>query len=215
MNIGTKDIMIESIVVKPLGTNCYIVTNVADKETMVVDPGGSYDLIKEYLDKVTAETGSKVTMIVNTHGHWDHVFHNADVKADYPDALIYIHEADSQMLQKDTTGMIRSFNPSETDRFLTDGMTLMLGSMPIKVLHTPGHSLGGVCLFFNKKYLICGDTIFKGSIGRTDLGGGSYEQLIESVVTKIFPLDDDVYLLPGHGPSTTIGYEKENNMFFK
>lgn len=215
MNIGTRDIMIERMEVGPLGTNCYVVTNMKDKLTMVVDPGGSYPMIKNYLDKTVAELGSKVVLLVNTHGHWDHVYHNADVVRDFPDVKLYIHKADEPMLTKDSTGMIGQLTPSKADGYLEDGMTLMLGSLPIQVSHTPGHSRGGVCLFFGEKFLICGDTLFKGSIGRTDFAGGSYDEILNSIRTKILPLGDNVYILPGHGPTSSIGYEKENNMFLQ
>lgn len=213
MNIGTRDVIIERMEVGTLFTNCYVVTNVADKVTMIVDPGGSYPRVKEYIDKVLAETGSHVELLVNTHGHWDHIYHNADVLRDYPGAKLYIHKADEPMLTKDDTGMIGALPPSHADGYLEDGMTLMLGNLPIKVLHTPGHSRGGVCLFFADKFLIAGDTLFKGSIGRTDFAGGSYDEIINSIRTKLLPLGDDVFVLPGHGPTSSIGYERQNNMF--
>ena len=213
MNIGTKDLLIERLEVGPIGTNCYIVTNVKDKVTMVVDPGGSYQSIKSYLDKLQAEVQTKIVLLVNTHGHWDHIYHNADILKDYPDAKLYINKEDEPMLAKDYTRMVGSLTPTVPDGYLEDGMTLMLGSLPLKILHTPGHSKGGVCIFFADKYLLAGDTLFKGSIGRTDFPGGSFQQIIESIRTKLLPLGDDVIVLPGHGPSSTIGYEKENNMF--
>ena len=213
MNIGNKDVLIERLEVGPLSTNCYIVTNLADKVTMVVDPGGSYPRIKAYLDDMLAETGSKVALLVNTHGHWDHIYHNVDVLRDYPEAKLYIHKEDEPMLAKDDTGMIGALTPTTPDAYLEDGMTLMLGNMPIKVLHTPGHSQGGVCLLFAEKYLIAGDTLFKGSIGRTDFHKGSYQELVNSIRTKLLPLADEVFVLPGHGPTSTIGYERANNMF--
>ncbi|MGI5824222.1 MAG: MBL fold metallo-hydrolase [Bacillota bacterium] len=213
MNIGTDDLIIERMEVGPIGTNCYIVTNVKDKVTMVVDPGGSYSGIKAYLEAVQAEIGSKVVLLVNTHGHWDHIYHNADLLRDYPEAKLYIHKEDEPMLSKDYTRMVSSVKPTTPDGYLEDGMTLMLGSLPMRVFHTPGHSKGGVCILLKDKYLLAGDTLFKGSIGRTDLPGGSFKEIIESVRTKLLPLGDDVAVLPGHGPASTIGYEKENNMF--
>lgn len=213
MNIGTKDILIERLEVGPLSTNCYVVTNVADKLTMVVDPGGSYPRIKAYLDEMLAATGSRVVLLVNTHGHWDHVYNNADVLRDYPEAKLYIHKEDEHMLAKDDTGMIGALTPTTPDAYLEDGMTLMLGSLPIKVMHTPGHSRGGVCLFFGEKFLIAGDTLFKGSVGRTDFVGGSFDEIINSIRTKLLPLPDEVFVLPGHGPTSSIGYERANNMF--
>lgn len=213
MNIGNKDVWIERIEVAPIFTNCYIVTDLASKATMVVDPGGSYPRVKKILDEILAETDSEVKLLVNTHGHWDHIFNNADIKRDYPTAKLYIHQADEHLLTKDDTGMVGKINPSRADAYLEDGMILQLGALPIKVMHTPGHSAGGVCLFFADKFLIAGDTLFKGSIGRTDLPGGSYNDIITSIRTKLLPLGDEVFVLPGHGPTSTIGYEKANNMY--
>ena len=215
MNIGNKDLIIELLQVGPIATNCYVVTNVKDKATMIVDPGGSYQKIKDYVDKITAEVGSKVQLIVDTHGHWDHVYCNADAKRDFPEAKLYIHKADEHLLAEDNTKMVRSIVPSKADAYLEEGMTLKLGSLEMPVFHTPGHTEGGVCILLANKYFLVGDTIFKGSIGRTDLPGGSFRDIINSIKTKIMPMDDSLFLLPGHGPTTTVGYERANNMFLQ
>lgn len=215
MRFGDDSLWIERLEVGPIGTNCYIVTNVKDQVTMVVDPGGSYSRIKKYLDKVEAETGSRVVLLVNTHGHWDHIYHNADILRDYPEAKLYIHRADAPMLAKDYTRMIDSVEPTEPDGWLEDGVPLRLGTMDIQVFHTPGHSQGGVSLLLENQYLLSGDTLFKGSVGRTDFPGGSFRQIIESIRSKLLPLGNDVVVLPGHGPSSTIGEEKKTNMFLQ
>ncbi len=215
MRFGNDSLWIERLEVGPIGTNCYIVTNVKDRVTMVVDPGGSYSRIKKYLNEVKAEINSRVVLLVNTHGHWDHIYHNADILRDYPEAKLYIHRADAPMLAKDYTRMIESVEPTEPDGWLEDGASLMLGTMEIQVFHTPGHSQGGVCLLLENQYLLSGDTLFKGSVGRTDFPGGSFQQIIDSIRVKLLPLGDDVVVLPGHGPSSTIGEEKKTNMFLQ
>jgi glyoxylase-like metal-dependent hydrolase (beta-lactamase superfamily II) len=110
---------------------------------------------------------------------------------------------------------MRGENSPPADEYLTDGMQISCGDLQLKVLHTPGHTLGGCCLYFEEQLkIITGDTLFADSIGRTDLPGGSHEQLLESIRSKLFTLPDNVIAYPGHGPSTTIGHEKRCNPYF-
>jgi glyoxylase-like metal-dependent hydrolase (beta-lactamase superfamily II) len=134
-------------------------------------------------------------------------------------APLLIHEADAPMLGR-AAEVSRMYgcsgeNSPEPDRFLEDGMEIAFGAYRIKVLHTPGHTQGGCCLYLeSERKVLTGDTLFADSIGRTDLPGGSHEQLLASIRQKLFTLPDDVTAYPGHGPETTIGHEKRNNPYF-
>ncbi len=199
------------LIVGALEVNCYIVGDKEKNEWAVIDPGGD----PEKILGVIKEKNVRVKFIINTHGHPDHTGADSKIKQE-TGAPIYIHKADATF----TTGIFNqlarltgingsSFKP---DHFLEDGDTLSLGDISLKVLHTPGHTRGGICLFFNN-VLFCGDTLFAGSIGRTDLPGGSLPTLLKSIREKLFSLPDDVVVYPGHGPQTTLGEEKRSNPF--
>lgn len=204
---------IETIVVGPLDVNCYIVWAKGAKEAFVIDPGGD---AAEILSALVGR-GLKAKYIVNTHGHFDHVGADAGVKA-YSGASVAVHRMDADLL-KDAHDLAEFFGQktprqSPPDMLLEDGMTLEAGGLEIKVIHTPGHSRGGVCLFIEKdKVLFTGDTLFAGSVGRTDFEGGSMEELMASIKKKILPLGDPVRIFPGHGVQSTIGDEKIENPF--
>lgn len=204
----------ESIAVGPLSVNCYIVACEQSREGIVVDPGGDVELIISLVQK----HGLKIGTIINTHGHFDHIGGNAQALETFG-ARLLIHHADSPMLCR-SAEVARKYglqgeNSPEADAYLTDGMDITFGTCLLKVLHTPGHTLGGCCLYFEEeKIVITGDTLFADSIGRSDLPGGSHEQLLESIRTKLFTLPDDVVAYPGHGPQTTIGHEKRYNPYF-
>ena len=208
------EMYMDRLAVGPIGTNCYLITNARDKEIMVIDPGGDFPQIKAAIDAIGKECGAKVTMIVNTHCHPDHVMCDAQVR-EYTGAPLYCHQADAFMLirgGKDPFfGEIPSVIP---DGYLEDGQILMLGEAPIKVIHTPGHSPGGICLLAGG-VLFCGDTLFRYSIGRTDFEQGSYPQLINSIKTKLLCLPDETVCFPGHGEETTIGDERLHNTFLR
>ncbi len=204
----------ESIAVGPLAVNCYIVACEQSREGMVVDPGGDVDQIVALVQK----HGLKIHTIINTHGHFDHLGGNREALATFG-ARLLIHQADAPMLGR-SAEVARAYglqgdNSPEADAYLTDGMDIFFGTCRAKVLHTPGHTLGGCCLYFeNERIVITGDTLFADSIGRTDLPGGSHEQLLQSIRTKLFTLPDEVIAYPGHGPETTIGHEKNFNPYF-
>jgi hydroxyacylglutathione hydrolase len=204
----------ESIVVGPLSVNCYILGCEKSLEGIVVDAGGDASLVI-----ATAERHKlKITHVINTHGHFDHIGANREVTEHFG-AKLLIHAGDAPMLNRAADVAraygIRGENSPEADTFLTDGMELAFGDCRLKVIHTPGHSLGGCCLYLeDEKKLISGDTLFADSIGRTDLPGGSHEQLLNSVRTRLFTLPDDVVVYPGHGPETTIRHEKRHNPYF-
>jgi hydroxyacylglutathione hydrolase len=204
----------ESIAVGPLSVNCYIVACEQSREGIVVDPGGDVERIASLVQ----QHGLKIHTIINTHGHFDHVGGNRQLAAAFG-ARLLIHQADAPMLSR-SAEIARKYglqgeNSPEADAYLIDDMDIFFGTCRLKVLHTPGHTQGGCCLYFEgERKVITGDTLFADSIGRTDLPGGSHEQLLESIRTKLFTLPDDVIAYPGHGPQTTIGHEKSCNPYF-
>lgn len=204
--------IIKELPVGPLQANCFIVGCEETREAAVIDPGDDVDQILMSL----AESKLKVKYIINTHNHFDHVGGNARLKQ-VTKADLLIHKLDAPMLQHLGT-MAKSFGMSvddspPADRELEEGDIVKVGNIEMKVVHTPGHSPGGICLITDKA-VFAGDTLFAGSIGRTDLPGGDYDTLISGVREKLFVLDDDVTVYCGHGPRTTIGMEKKFNPFF-
>lgn len=204
----------EEIIVGPLSVNCFVLGCEKSLEGVVVDPGGDVEMI----ELVVKNHQLKIKTIINTHGHFDHVGGNNRVATSFG-ARLLIHQGDSYLLARvaevaSMYGMTGENSP-EADDFLKDGMEITFGGYVIKVLHTPGHTQGGCCLYLKEeKIVITGDTLFADSIGRTDLPGGAHEQLLESIRTKLFTLPDHVTACPGHGPHTTIGHEKRCNPYF-
>ncbi len=205
--------ILKTIVAGPLDTNCYILGDEETREAICIDPGGNVD---EIMEEVRKEKLS-IKYIINTHGHFDHVGGN-DLLKKATGAKLVIHKDDAVLLknaasQSAAFGMDAVSSP-EPDMFLKDGDKIKVGKLEMGVIHTPGHTRGGISLFLNQeRVLFTGDTIFAGSIGRTDLPGGSHKGLIASIKDKILPLGDDVQLFPGHGPETTVGREKRFNQF--
>lgn len=200
---------IDSIAVGAFCANCYFL--VAGDEAIIVDPGDEAKKICSIIDKL----GAKVIAIVNTHGHVDHIGANMEVH-DYTGADIYIHEDDAAMLgdaslnlSMFTGGTVKS---REAHKQLRDGDEIRVGGETLKVLHTPGHTQGGICLL-GDGFVLTGDTLFQASVGRSDFPGGSHTQLIDSIKTKLMVLADDIKVYPGHGPASTIGYERTRNPF--
>lgn len=205
--------LMEQLEVGPIMANCYILGCEQTKEAAVIDPGGDVDQILAAL----SNHGLTVKLIVNTHGHFDHVGANRKLK-EATGAPILIHKGDAPMLTQ-LAASAASFglsaeNSPEPDRLLEDGDTISFGDITLTVFHTPGHSPGGVALHTDG-YVFVGDTLFSGSIGRTDLPGGNYSVLLMSVQEKIFSLPDDTRVFCGHGPETTVGREKRYNPFFR
>ena len=199
--------------VGPLMANCFIVGCPETKKAVVIDPGGDVDRILVAL----SDEQLTVSKILNTHGHFDHVGGNQRLK-EVTGAPIYIHTDDAPMLAHVSSSAaafgMRVNNSPEADETLNDGDIIKFGNLELKVLHTPGHSPGGVS-FYAPGVVFVGDTLFAGSIGRTDFPGGSYNQLIASVKEKLFTLDEKTIVYTGHGPETTIGEEKRTNPFFQ
>ncbi len=193
-----------------LETNCYIVFT-QEGEAIVVDPGGEPDKISFVIEK----NNLKPVKIINTHGHADHCGGNKALKEKYSIPIL-IHRNDLKILNSLENKIffpLMKGNPSpEPDEFIEEGDFIKLGESGLKVLHTPGHTPGSISLITNK-IIFSGDTIFYQSVGRTDLPGGSWNTLINSIKNKILSLPDETLILPGHGPSTTVGREKTSNPF--
>lgn len=203
----------ETLVVGPLQVNCYLFWDEDSKEALVVDPGEDASAIKA----AVAASGAEVKAILNTHGHFDHVGANAALKEAW-DVPIWLHEADVPLLhqaREHAAGFGLEVMPSpDPDSYLYAGQRIALGQQEIEVRHTPGHSPGGV-VFVGPGWVVTGDTLFAGSIGRTDLPGGSGDELLASVRRELLTLPGETQVLPGHGPASSIQREKRLNPFFK
>jgi glyoxylase-like metal-dependent hydrolase (beta-lactamase superfamily II) len=195
-----------ALIVGPIETNCYLIY---DKETaIVVDPGDDADLILSELKSLSLEP----EYIIYTHGHWDHVGGAEDLKrATNAKIIMGCNELDT-LKHANLSGMLGiDTPPAMPDTMVKDGDSIETASgLKVEVIETPGHSPGGISLLIDN-HLFCGDTIFFNSVGRTDLPGGDTQLLLNSIKSKIYTLDDNVILLPGHGPSTTVEREKQNN----
>ncbi|MCP4570421.1 MAG: MBL fold metallo-hydrolase [FCB group bacterium] len=192
-------------------TNCYLLYDEESKEGAIIDPGDEAERIIDRVDNL----GFTPQMILLTHGHIDHIGAVNDVKAHY-DIPIFAGKGEEKLLASAADNMSAAFGSPVTcpppDKILAEGEEVNIGSIKLTVIPTPGHSPGGVC-FYSGKILICGDTLFYGSVGRTDFPGCSHEKLISSIIEKLLVLPNDTVCYPGHGPATTIGQEKANNPF--
>jgi hydroxyacylglutathione hydrolase len=206
-------LIIKTLALGPIMANCFIVGCENTKSAVVIDPGDEVTKILMSL----ADSKLTVKYIINTHGHFDHVGANKRLK-DATGAPILIHKSDADMLaQVSLSAMafgMSGENSPPADRTIEEGDKITFGDITLTVLHTPGHSLGGVSLCGGGVVFV-GDSLFAGSIGRTDFPGGDYDTLITSIKTKLFPLGDDVVVYSGHGPATTIGREKRFNPFLQ
>ena len=207
--------IIETFPVGPLQCNCTILGDEQAGEAIVIDPGEEIGRIQRRL----AALGLKLKQILITHGHIDHVGGALKLKQ-LTGAPILMNEADLEQLElMDKQAAWLGVETPETvppDESFADGRTVGLEALPAKVIHTPGHTQGSVCLHFAPlNLLIAGDTLFAGSIGRTDLPGGDSEQIIDSIHSRLLKLDDETRVLPGHGPGTTIGTERRGNPFLR
>lgn len=203
--------IVEMLPVGPLQANCIIIGCEKTRTCAVVDPGAE----PERILREVARLGLRVVAIINTHGHADHMSANNRIKH-ATGAPIMIGEKDAEMLTSAAKNLsllsgvvVRS---DDTDRLLEDGDVIDVGEVSLKVLETPGHTPGGICLVAENK-VFTGDTLFAGSVGRTDFPGGSMDDLLSSIKDKLLTLGDDVEAYPGHGPTTTIGEEKRYNPF--
>lgn len=202
---------LNTIVVGPLGVNCYIISK--DDKAVIIDPGGDAPEIVKFL-----ETNNLVPVaIVNTHGHFDHIGGVDELVKKY-DIPFYIHKDDEFLVGHGAQTAMMFGTPAITNptvtNYLSDEEELELSGINIKVMHTPGHSPGGVALYIKEiASVITGDTVFLESIGRSDFPYASHDQLLNSIKTKLITLPDETKVYPGHGPASSIGHEKEYNPF--
>jgi glyoxylase-like metal-dependent hydrolase (beta-lactamase superfamily II) len=187
------------------------------KACVVVDPGAESERERQRLQAFIAEHQLQPTAILNTHGHFDHVMANAFVARTYGVGS-YIHAGDRALLENTTEyGHMFGYQieqPPAPAGLLTDGQLFSFGQSQLQVLHTPGHSKGGVCFYApHDKFVLTGDTLFEGNIGRVDLPGGDFDEIMESLSRKLMPLPDDTVVYPGHGPASTIGQERRHNPY--
>jgi hydroxyacylglutathione hydrolase len=210
-----SELFIDKMTVGAIDTNCYFLLCQDTKKLAIVDPGADGERIAA---KIKA-SGWQPTMILNTHGHWDHIGANKYLQDQFS-IPIFIHEADLDYLS-DAALSMAVWMDSDGDgglcqKPLADGDEIKLGNIDIQVIHTPGHTPGGVSFYLpRQRALFCGDTLFDHSVGRTDLPGGDMDLILESISNKLYVLPDDVIAYPGHGPRTTIGNEKKGNPFVK
>ena len=209
---------IKQIQNNPFQENTYVVWDEATMEAAIIDCGALFPQEEERIDAFVSDNNLKVKYILNTHLHLDHCFGNAWAAERYG-ILPMAHKDDETLLarmgeQARMFGLPFEVRTEKLGGYLKDGDVLMLGKHEIKVIHTPGHSRGGLCFYISSAgWLISGDSLFEGSIGRTDLEGGSYATLIKSITECLMTLPNETVVYPGHGPYTTIGDEKNNNPF--
>lgn len=193
--------------------NCYLIYDESSKEGIIVDPGGDE---KDIIDKIE-ELGLKIKNIILTHGHGDHIAAVLPLK-EYTKAKVAVHKDDAYLLRDGrknySSSMAMGTVEFEADILLEEKDIIEFGNISCRVIHTPGHTPGGISLEIGN-CLFTGDTLFAGSIGRTDFEGGSFKQIIDSIKTKLLVFPDETKVYPGHGPSTTIKMEKLHNPFLR
>jgi hydroxyacylglutathione hydrolase len=210
-----KKLLFNRYIEGPLEVNTFLLSDLNDPEkpAAIIDPGGNDPQLEADIEKHAL----KPKYIINTHGHIDHIAFNNYYKKKYG-CKILAYESDADAFDKCQDDFLFTLIGGELsplpDRRLKDNETIAIGSIEIKVIHTPGHTPGSICLR-GDGFLISGDTLFKGSIGRTDLAGGNYNDLISSIRNRILALPDNTIVFPGHGEPTTIGEEKETNPFLQ
>ena len=204
---------IERFVIGPIGTNCYIVINEETKECFLTDPAACPPELVSHI----RDTGLQVKAVLLTHGHFDHIMGLDDLVKEFP-VPVYAHEAEKELLTDaqlnasvSMYGQGYTFSGAE---YVSDGQELEAVGEKIRVIYTPGHTIGGCCYYIPEEaVLFSGDTLFKASVGRTDLPTGSMGQLVRSIKEKLFVLPDETKVYPGHMDETSIGYEKKYNPF--
>jgi len=211
--MNSSKINIETLIVGPLYSNCYIVWDDLKSEGVIIDPGDDADIILKTVEKLNIN----IKYILATHGHFDHVGAVLVIKKRLKLEFL-AHEGDLFFIKDGENAALRwgikIDQPPNPDRFIKDGEVIKFGRYNFKVIHTPGHSPGGVSFLYNK-IIFSGDTLFQGSIGRTDFRKGSLEELENSIKKRLYVLPDETVVYTGHGPITTIGEEKRFNPFVR
>jgi glyoxylase-like metal-dependent hydrolase (beta-lactamase superfamily II) len=206
---------VDRLVLGEFENNCYIVrNNDSATECLVIDTALDVRELPAFLDQHKLSPAA----VILTHGHIDHIAGVNALRKKFPSILIYIHKLDSEMLGDADVNLSimagSSFTAGKADRLIDEGDTIDKAGIRLRVIHTPGHTPGGICLYAEKDGIIfVGDTLFAGSIGRTDFPNGDMKKLIEGIKHKLLVLPDDTVVYPGHGPETTIGREKTDNPF--
>jgi glyoxylase-like metal-dependent hydrolase (beta-lactamase superfamily II) len=204
--------IIKRLVVGPLEENCYIIGDEETKDAIVIDPGDEPDRIIETIK----DNGFKIKAIICTHAHFDHIGAITEIKRE-TQAMILLHKDDMELYKNARDqAAIWGYDVDdmpEPDGYLNEGDSIRVGDLSFKVLHTPGHSPGGICLY-GEGVVFTGDTLFQGSVGRTDLYGGNMSELKRSF-KRLLELPEDTTVFSGHGPSTTIRTEKRENLFIE
>lgn len=209
-----NELIVRGIVVGAFQENCWVIGNRRTGEAVCVDPGDQPDEILA----MARDMGVRIKYIANSHAHIDHILGVGKVREE-TGAKFLLHRADLAIAQSVGESAKRWFgqeipNPPDPDAFLEDGDEVDVDGLKLKVLHTPGHTQGSVCFFANG-VLFAGDTLFQGSIGRTDLPGGDYDQEMASIVERLLLLPDDTIVVPGHMDQTTIGAERQRNPYVR
>jgi hydroxyacylglutathione hydrolase len=217
---GTSGPILETVAVGALQANCYVLVCPATHEAAIVDPGDEPDRILAAVERL----GAQVIVIVHTHGHFDHISATEAVLARLPSPVpVGAHPADAYLyaLDADTLALAVAFDyPIPETRTmpsvaLEDGATITVGTIALRVQHTPGHTPGSICLLHEPSLVLAGDTLFRRGIGRTDLAGGDEDALYRSIESRLYPLPPDLVVYPGHGEATTIGEERRLNPFVR
>lgn len=206
------NLAIRMMVLGPVQTNCFFLINEDTKEVLVIDPA---DHAQKIIEWMKSENLKPVATLL-THGHFDHIMGVEGIRKEYG-IPVYASRDEVDVLAKpqlNVSTMMGAYLSMKADELFADGDVLELAGMKLKVISTPGHTIGSVCFYIEEeKVLISGDTLFEASVGRTDFPTGSSRQLIESIKTRLFILPDDTSVFPGHGGTTSIGYEKLHNPF--
>ena len=208
--------IIKLFVLNMIQTNTWTVTDEESKDTIIIDLGGDYKKVFDYIKEI----GGNLKYILCTHGHFDHVLGLSDMQKDGIDIPVYINKKDEELVTKHLNKMLEMFGfdghyqEIKISGYLDENTKLFIGKTPIEIIETPGHTQGGVCIKIDNM-LFSGDTLFRREIGRCDLPGGNYNEIINSLKNKLAKLNDNITVYPGHDAITTIGEEKQFNRYFK